>query len=522
MPPTDECDDLRRKLTHADAVIGELRGVVAELRKQVEAQQAHIHRLVKMTFGRGGERVEGPTLFDGMELPEAETPLPVEPSTPEATPDAPPAAKRKGHGRRRKPADLPRRREEIDLTTAEKVCTCCGTAKIRIGQTTSERLDYQPMALFVRELVRPTYACRSCESLGLDPQISKADLLPEPIPRSGIGSGLLAHVIVSKLVDHLPLHRQESILARHGWDVRRSTLCDHLRACGHLLTPLYDLMHRRLLQSFAIHADDTPLVLLRPRRAGYAWVYLGDARNPYTLFDLTPGRSQTFPQRFLDGYKGFVHADAYDGYNAVHNGVRHLGCWMHARRYFVEAEPTDPRAVEALAFVRTLYAVEREIKVVRDTPGGTFIDADVVQVRRARAGPILAAFADWLDVQHRSATPKSLFGQAVAYARNQWASLVRYLDDARFANDNGEAERAIRPLAIGRANWLHVGGDGGLKTASVLLSVCASATRHRLDPWVYLRDVLDHFAARSAAADLSDLLPDEWAKTFGKSRHRTG
>jgi len=184
---------------------------------------------------------------------------------------------------------------------------------------------------------------------------------------------------------------------------------------------------------------------------------------------------------------------------------------MHARRYFVEAEPSDPRAIEALAFVRTLYAVERTIRDERDRPGSTFTDADVVRVRRTRAGPILAAFADWLDVQHRSATPKSLFGQAVGYARNQWASLVRYLDDARFALDNGAAERAIRPLAIGRANWLHVGGDGGLKTASVLLSVCATATRHRLNPWLYLRDVLDRLALRPAGAEVSDLLPDAWA-----------
>ena len=504
MPPTDDIEVLRQKLTHAEAVIVELRGVVADLRKQVEAQQAHIHRLVKVTFGRGGERVEGPTLFDGIDPPEAEAP----PTVASPVSEQPAPRKRKGHGRRCKPKDLPRRREEIDLSNAEKVCSCCGTYKIRIGQIVSERLDYQPMALFVRELVRPTYACRSCESQGHDPQIARAVLPPEPIPKSGIGSGLLAHVIVSKMIDHLPLHRQEGILTRQGWDVRRSTMCDHLRTCGELLTPLYDLMRQRLLRSFAIHADDTPLVLLRPRRAAYAWVYLGDDANPYTLFDLTAGRSQTFPQQFLVGYRGFVHADAYDGYNAVHGNVRNLGCWMHARRYFVDADPTDPRAVEALAFIRTLYAVEREIKGERDRPGNTFSDADVVRVRRTRARPILAAFADWLDLQSRTATPKSLFGQAVRYSRKQWASLVRYLDDARFDIDNGAAERVIRPLAVGRANWLHVGGDGGLKTASVLLSVCASATRHRLNPWSYLRDVLDRLAVRSAGADLSDLLPD--------------
>jgi energy-coupling factor transporter ATP-binding protein EcfA2 len=240
-----------------------------------------------------------------------------------------------------------------------------------------------------------------------------------------------------------------------------------------------------------------------------------EARKP--LIDLTAGRRQEFPQRFLAGYRGFVHADAYDGYNAVHDNVRNLGCWMHARRYFVDAEPTDPRAVEALAFVRTLYAVEREIQVEREKLGKTFTDADVVRLRRTRAGPILAAFADWLEVQHRSATPKSLFGQAVGYSRNQWASLVRYLDDARFSIDNGEAERAIRPLAVGRGNWLHVGGDGGLKTASVLLSVCASATRHRLNPWSYLRDVLDQLAARSAGDDAGHLLPDAWAARHART-----
>src|SRR3954454_21925517 len=170
MPPTDDTDDLRQKLTHAEAVIVELRGVVAELRKLSEAQQAHIHRLVKITFGRGGERVEGPTLFDGLAAPDAEAPTLVEPPTAVV----PPATMRKAHARRCKPKDLPRRREEIDLSEAEKVCACCGTVKVRIGQSVRGRLAYQPMAIFVRELVRPTYACRSCESRGHDPQIARA------------------------------------------------------------------------------------------------------------------------------------------------------------------------------------------------------------------------------------------------------------------------------------------------------------------------------------------------------------
>jgi hypothetical protein len=186
---------------------------------------------------------------------------------------------------------------------------------------------------------------------------------------------------------------------------------------------------------------------------------------------------------------------------------------VHARRYFIEAEPSDPRAIEALAFIRTLYAVEKELKDERARLGERFTNDDAVNWRQTRAGPILVKFSDWLEGQHRSATPKSLLGQAVAYSRNQWPSLVRYLDDARFAIDNGAAERAIRPIAVGRANWLQVGGDGGLPTASVLMSVCASARRNHLNPWAYLRDVLDRLAARRVTADLADLLPDAWARS---------
>lgn len=247
---------LRAENAHLKAMIVELQATVAELRRQVESQQAHIHRLCKLTFGRGGERVEGPTLFDTLTPPVATVEV-VEP--PVTTSEV--VVRRKGHGRKAKPADLPRRRVELDVSPAEKTCACCGTAKVRIGATVTERLDYQPSSLFVNEYVRPTFACRCCEAKGLDPQFAKPAAPPEPLPKSGVGAGLLAHVIVSKFIDHLPLHRQESILARHGWSVRRSTLCDHLHKCGLLLKPLYDLMRDRLLQSFALHADETPLVL---------------------------------------------------------------------------------------------------------------------------------------------------------------------------------------------------------------------------------------------------------------------
>ena len=263
-------------------------------------------------------------------------------------------------------------------------------------------------------------------------------------------------------------------------------------------------MVARVKASYAIHADETPVTPLHPRRTAYAWAYLGDAANPFTVFDLTPGRSQDFPKQFLGGFAGFVHADADAGYNPVHGGTRHVGCWMHARRGFHDARDNDPRAAEASAFVRTLYDVERRV-------GEMGLRGEAVAAyRRDHARPILDRFATWLTECHRVALPSSAFGQAVTYARNQWPTPTRYLDDHRLAIDNGPAERAIRPLALGRKNWLFGGGDGGLHAAAVLLSVVASAKRHGHDPWAYLRDLLAHLPARPPDADVSDLLPDRW------------
>jgi transposase len=496
----DPTDDRDAEIARLRATVAELLDVVADLRRQVEAQRVHIHRLVKLTFGPRGERAVGPTLFDAV-APLAEAQPPAPPTDP-----AEPRPARRGHGRRRVPAELPRERVEVDLSEAEKLCPCCSALRVRVGQEVAERLDYRPASLFVREIARPTYVCRVCERAGDDPQFAHAPLPPEAVPRGGVGPGLLAQVVVAKFVDHLPLNRQTAILAREGWPIPRSTLCDHLRACGRLLTPLYRLMADRVKSSHAIHADETPVTVLRPRRSAYAWVYLGDATNPYTLFDLTAGRGKEHPEAFLAGYAGFVHADAYAGYNGVHGGVRHVGCWMHARRAFVEARVADPaKADQALALIRTLYAVERDT-------AGLAGDA-VADYRRARASPVLDRFAEWLAIESRTARPKSPLGAAVAYAQNGWASLTRYVTDGRLAIDNGPAERAVRPLAVGRRNWLFVGGDGGLATAAVLLSVCASAKRHGLNAWSYLRDLFDRLPAVPAGADLSDFLPDLWAKT---------
>ena len=204
-------------------MVAELLGTVTHLRTTIEKQQAHIQYLVRLTFGRRSERVEGPTLFD-LSAPAEEAVSAPPPDVPGPTV----VGKRRGHGRRSRPAALPREREVLDLTEAERACPCCGEVRVRIGADVSERLDYRPACLFVRVLERPTYLCRRCEEQGNTIQAVQAPLPPEPIPRGTVGAGLLAHVLVSKWWDHLPLYRLEGILARLGWDVARSTLCDQM------------------------------------------------------------------------------------------------------------------------------------------------------------------------------------------------------------------------------------------------------------------------------------------------------
>jgi transposase len=490
-------------------MIGELLATIKQLRATLDKQNAHIHYLVRITFGRRSERYEGPTLFDGFTPPESipAPPAPAEPE-PEPEPETAQPRKRRGHGRRKPAAVLPCEREVLDLTEAEKACPCCGERRVKIGADVSTRLDYRPACIYRHELERPTYICRRCEQQGQNIQAAQAPLPPEPIARGTVGAGLLAHVIVSKWFDHLPLYRLETILGRLGWEVSRSTLCDQMMNCAKVLHALYEVMCGRVKSSFALHTDDTPLTLLNPRRTAYAWVYVGDRANPYTVFDLSAGHQQEFPEEFLAGYRGYVHADGYAGYNGLYAaGAKHVGCWMHARRNFFEAKESDPaRAHEALARIRLLYALEAEAKQ-KELQG-----AELAAYRRERAGPVLESFAAWLAAEVPRALPKSKMGEALVYASNQWSTLVRYLEDGRLTIDNGAAEQAIRPLAVGRRNWLQIAGDGGLPSAAVLLSIAASARRHALNAWVYVKHLLIECAARKPGTDLSDLLPDAWKR----------
>jgi len=338
---------------------------------------------------------------------------------------------------------------------------------------------------------------------------------------------LLAQVVVSKFGDHLPGYRQEDIFSRHGIEIRRSTIYSWLAQVADLCQPLYELMKERVLESKVIHTDDTKVKLIDhsiggTRLARY-WGYLGDANYPYAVYDFTTDRSRAGPEKFLAGFKGYLQADAYGGYDGIYSkdsnssglssgasssqssplGIIEVACWTHCRRYWHKAKEQDPaRAHHALAYISRLYEVER---ATRDC------EAAVRQSQRAEhAAPLLEQFGQWLEQEEF--LPKSLAGKAATYTRNQWTALNRYVEDGELSIDNNFAERAMRPIAIGRKNWLFVGSEGAGQRGGVLTSLIASCKNNFVEPWAYLKDVFAKLANQSGSDELTPLLPDNWLK----------
>lgn len=328
----------------------------------------------------------------------------------------------------------------------------------------------------------------------------------------------MAHTITSKYSDHLPLYRLEDIFARHGMELSRSTMCAWMRQSADLLRPLYELMISRVLASKIIWTDDTPVPVLDrslPKtRQGRFWVYAGDARHPYSVYDYTASRNRDGPEQFLKGFRGYLQADAFSGYDRLcaGPGVTEVACWAHARRKFYDARTTAPElAHEALARIGQLYDVERRAKELLPT--------DRCGLRQRESVVLLHSLGDWLLDQKLRVLPKSPLGQAISYALGNWQALCRYVEDGDLSIDNNLSERALRAQAIGRKNWLFVGSDHGGRTAAVLCSMTASCKRHGIDPFRYLADVLRRLP--NAPHDrLVELLPDVWFATHPQAARK--
>ena len=398
------------------------------------------------------------------------------------------------HGRRRLPENLPREPRHHQLPEAERVCPGCGQVRIDIGTDRSEQLDYRPASLFVIEHFVHKYACPCCSrpphaqgqqrypaqefepmpSRQPEPQPGRrrqpvirgrspptrnpasptrrrrppappAVVIAAPKPAMPVakglpGPGLLAHLIVSKYTDHLPLHRLQRSYERQGFFLHRSTLCDWLGASADLLRPLYDLMVCVVLQSRALHTDDTTVKLQDPvthlLSTACLWGYLGDAAHPFNVFDFTVNRKRDGPEQFLANYHGYLHADAFSGYDGLYlpdagtaARIIEVACNAHARRKFYQARGTDAlRSHRALAYYRQLYELERGAK--------DFSDAQRLQMRQELSLPILEQFRQWLEAQWPQVLPKSPMGEAIGYVLNNWAALVRYTEAGFLAIDN--------------------------------------------------------------------------------------
>jgi transposase len=504
--------DLPTDLDSCHSLIRELLETLRQDRLLIGHMQHQLERLLRQRFGRSSEKIDPDQLllFAADILAEPDATQATEPQ-PGPADDAPPtpalAAKprRKGHGRKPLPAHLERRRVVHDVPADELTCPDCGARRDAFGEEIREQLDYIPASLVVIQHVRPKYACKACQA-----NVIIADRLPEPIEKGLPGPGLLAWVIVSKYADHLPLYRQEGILAREGVAISRQTMCGWMARCAELLKPIYDAMVKAVLQSKAIQTDDTPVDVLDPgregTRTGRIWIAIGDRDHRYWVYDFTPDRSGDGPARFFKDYQGYLQADAYTGYDSrfKEGKVIEVGCWAHARRKFYEARTTDPqRAHRALAYIRRLYDVEADAKAAK-------LDDDARRaLRQERSVPILGELFAWLEGVRGRVLPKSPMGEAIGYALNQKAALLRYTEQGFLEIDNNASERGEKTIAIGRKNWLFFGSEGGGATAAILFSLTETCKRLGVEPWAYLRDVLDRVSTHPASR-IDELLPDHW------------
>lgn len=507
-PPVDTAH-LPTDLATCQQMILELLATLKSERHQREQIAQRLDQLLRRLYGPKAERFDpAQLLLFPLEDPSASTATPAAGNEPAAeTPADQPKRKSRPHGRQKLPDNLRREQQVHDVAEAEKICSGCGQTKCRIGEEISEQLDYQPASLFVTQHIRPKYACKHCQD-----GVSIAPMPAQPLDKGLAGPGLVAHVIVSKYADHLPLYRQEGILQRQGVELTRQTLCGWMAAAATLLTPITKRMAELIRQSAVLHTDDTPLKVQDPLTktlsTGRLWVYLGDEEHRYNVYDFTMTRKRDGPADFLKGFAGYLQADAFSGYDGIYlasqGTIHEVACWAHARRKFHEARTSDPTlAHAALATIKQLYQVEDDAREQK-------LDAAQRRVlRQTRAQPVLARFEKWLDDQAAHALPKSPIGQAIAYARSNWEALCRYVEDGRLAIDNNVAERAIKSVVIGRKNWLFAGSEAGGHTAATLFTLTMTCKRLRIDPWAYLQDVLARISTHPASR-LDDLLPDRW------------
>jgi transposase len=490
-----------RALVERDTLIAKRDETIRNRDIQIGYLTHEIARLRRVQFAARSERMdpEQRTLFDetmAADLAAAEAALEALRQPVDADQKSAPRQQPK---RRPLPPELPR------VTTVHEPdcsgCAQCGGELVKIGEHVRERLACKPIEFFVRREVFPQYACRPCERIEAEP------VPPAILDRSQAHPSLLAQVVIAKYTDHLPLYRQEALYARSGVELSRSTLAEWIGAVGVALAPLTDALRADLLMSPVLHADETPVAQLDPgagkTKRAYVFAYRC-AERPLVLFDYCPSRSGQHAQRFLGDWRGSLMVDDFAGYKALFQaGSTELACWAHARRKFVDLHKASGSAIaeEAIQRIAALYRIE--------AASADYAPEARHAYRQQHAAPLVQRLGEWLRELHPKVLGNSGTARAIEYTLKRWPALIRYLDDGRYPIDNNPIENAIRPIALGRKNWLFTGSETAGKRACAIMSLLATAKANGHDPHAWLSDVLDRLPT-TLDRDIAALLPHTW------------
>jgi len=485
--------------------------LILELLEHLESKDSDIlclkqrlQNLLRDKFGRSSEKLSpGQLLVFGQELEEllgrevgqekTDTPEPSEPAKP----------RKKHGGGGRKPIAPSVKRERRDYFPPEEEMTCrdCQAKKTEIGTEILEQLDYVPASFKVIEHCTHKFACKPCQEGVVEGE------RPAQIHSGGKPTeGVIAQISTAKFADHLPLYRQEQIYAREGVHVARSSMGRWLEMSAQAAMPLYDRMHEILLESKVIQADESPITLLDKNRLpkkckqAYAWAYYGDQQHPYAFYDLQPDRTAERPKEILRGYANFLLTDGYGGYEWFPL-ERSANCNVHLRRYIEKSLKYDKkRAGSVIAMYSELYKIEARIKDLSDE--------EILRVRQSESLPILVRMKELFLEWQLKTPPKTPLGIAINYGLPRWEKLCRFTEHAFLRMDTNLVENSIRPIAVGRNSWQHIGAESALETASVHMTLVNTCKRLNLNPYLYLRDIFIRLGRGEDCID--DLLPDRW------------